>query len=175
MSNHNPTEWQNLYNEISKELENFQLDFLKKVWYNILIIEKEQKMKTLIDGLCYIGDPCYVFSHDEWDEIMEKTNVFGYGRNKEINFNGTFTMYDDKCAVSSTAYGDGEYQVKVNGVGVTTIGVDSGSIGIIPLTAISRDKLEDAVRLGFIIDQGFIPVEAENGVFRFGKVTIDTR
>lgn len=132
------------------------------------------ELNVWMEGACYIGDPCYVFTDSQWDKIMEETNVFGAGDNTDIKFDGTFFVDGIECAVADTAYGDGVYDVRVNGEFLTSIGVDAGCIAIIPINAIPDSMLREACRLGVIVDQGYIPVSAENGVFNFGAIRIDT-
>ncbi len=129
---------------------------------------------TDMDGACYIGDPCYVFTHEQWNRIMEQTNVFGYGDKKDIDFEGVFYINGEKCGVASTTYGDGVYEAKVGGRVIANLGVDSGTLGFVPIKAISDECLREAMKFGIILNQEWVKAICEEGVFHFGVVTINT-
>lgn len=115
-------------------------------------------------GKYYVGDPCYVIADARWNEVC--TQLFADGEDKErseITLDGiTFWMH---C----TAHGDGGY---TDGDG-NEYGVDSGTIGIVPLELISN--MSEAIRLGHIHEFGFeIEPSYEDGVFNIGPVEINT-
>lgn len=87
-------------------------------------------------GEYYIGDLCYVL-HDEWDEVCSLT----------INGNdcleGEFTLKSGvRFAMYGTKYGDGMY---------CGIGVDSGTIGCVLLSAIDQTNKKNNISLGRIV------------------------
>ena len=134
------------------------------------------KFSGWVDGpSIYVGDPCYVFTDSEWDEIMAETNVFGFGDNHKIKFDGNFWANGRKCVVAATADGDGSFLAYAGNAYIGTVGVDSGSIAAIPVSAISDEMLREAARLGFIVPDDAMLVIAEDGNFQFGNIKIDTR
>jgi hypothetical protein len=113
-------------------------------------------------GKYYIGDPCYVFNHENWLSLLEKTGYF-----EEIR---EFEYKGKKAYADSTAYGDGQYRDNFGDL----YGVDAGLIGIMPIEVIDCDlcELSDGKIVEFTED---FKVSSNNGLFIFGKIIIDTR
>lgn len=78
----------------------------------------------------YFGDPCYVMSKEDYDELIDQMFVdsIEYGRV------GKFTVNGHEFIVDNTAYGDGVYS-GWNG----SYGVDAGMLGVIPLELVKKD------------------------------------
>lgn len=127
-------------------------------------------------GNYYIGDLCYVIKDELWSKFCDEWfKNKGFRVNTEVTINGIPTFCD------GTAYGDGSY----SGNKAKSYSVDSGSIGIVE---VSKDSLADtgildAVKVIGTIRHGHghihtfyddFEVSAENGVFKFGSVKIDT-
>lgn len=121
-------------------------------------------------GTYYVGDLCYVIEDDEWDGFCDRSfpgfseEVIGILETSEgVNY-----------ANFSTKYGDGGYRDAEG----REYSVDSGCIGCIPVSAMSKDKSsEEIARLGNIIsfDEEFeVGYDDETGVIRFGEVEIMT-
>lgn len=80
-------------------------------------------------GLYYIGDLCYVFNQEDWDEVCALT-IEG-----SRCLEGEFEMKDGrKFAMYNTRYGDGEYYDQFG----NRYSVDSGTIGCVLWKDISR-------------------------------------
>lgn len=118
--------------------------------------------KKFKKGKYYIGDLCYVVEkHDDWMELLEKTNYF---RNENQEYKG--------CPIlaGSTAYGDGIYADNKG----RTYCVDAGIIGIMPIECIDK-KHDNIENLGNIVDfEEDFDVLIEDGIFRFGDISINT-
>ncbi len=118
-------------------------------------------------GKYYIGDPCYIFSTDEWSEVLDNTDYFD---KQLLTINGkTYPVLG-----GSTAYGDGAYL----GTDGNTYGVDSGMIAIIPLKACTKTEIYNHRQYGLIaqiknLKEPFT-ASVDNGVFTFGDLVIDT-
>jgi len=121
-------------------------------------------------GLYYVGDLCYVMTDEEWDDFCSIT-IQG---NECVS--GEFTLPDGRrFATYQTMYGDGEYSDQYN----NSYGVDSGSIGCIKLSDITRN-VESFGHLGAVIqfntdfETSGGRDEKWNGVIRFGHIHINT-
>jgi len=81
-------------------------------------------------GTYYVGDLCYVFQDEMWDEVCDKT----FDPMTEESIEGVFGLDNGiKFAMFGTAYGDGEYSDKQN----RRYLVDSGTIGCVLLKDVS--------------------------------------
>ena len=133
-----------------------------------------------------ISDPCYVFSDDDYDRLLEQTGFFGlYNRdgttNDKNNQGGTFVMgwgremRKHPFACFHTWYGDGGYTSNLLNDGVYS--VDAGMIACIPLALVDSDKLKDGLGLHYhahTFDKDFV-CETYNGTFHFGRIEIYTK
>lgn len=121
-------------------------------------------------GKYFVGDPCYVISDKNWDELIKNTGCFGINQNMNTTnwYDGVFYYDGKKCFASGTAYGDGMFEDNKKNI----YRVDAGLIGIVPIEAINEDNPS---WLGHFINfkKNFIVYE-NNGKFYFGETTIDT-
>lgn len=120
-------------------------------------------------GNYYVGDPCYVI--EKWDELIKSTGCFGLEEDKDTTnwHNGCFSYNGKKCFAEGTAYGDGTYFDNKG----REYGVDAGLIGIVPVSAIDKNKRGDG---GQIVEfkEDFRAFE-NKGIFTFGNLVINTR
>lgn len=123
-------------------------------------------------GKYYIGDPCYAVKDGKWIELVETTGCFGLHNKFEIpydNWNdGLFLYNGKKCFAEGTAYWVGSYQDNKGRI----YGVDAGLIGIMPLECCDGNLMDGGNIVEF--EKPFY-VSANNGVFEFGNVIINTR
>lgn len=120
---------------------------------------------TFPAGEYYIGDLCYVM-HAEWGEVCDLVFADAYDM-----VEGDLSLADGRrIFLASTAYGDGEYLD--NGSGVYP--VDSGSIGIIAVQDISDADRENISSGAVHTFENAFSITAQNGLFDFGGVVIDT-
>jgi len=121
-------------------------------------------------GTYYVGDLCYVVNDDDWSDFCERSFPDSY-----TEVVGIFETFEGiNYANFGTKYGDGGY-ADYNG---RKYSVDSGSIGCIPVCALS-DKCSSALiaHLGNIIDfpEAFeVGYDEETGTITFGDVEIMT-
>jgi len=127
-------------------------------------------------GKYYVGDPCYVFAYDKWDEVLEKTNFF--------EDDSVFEFMGFEFFVGHTAYGDGEYTDNYG----KRYSVDAGLIGCLPIEMVEvvskantpENKTSDSSisalkRLGRIIDfDSDFECKEINGYFIIGDIRIQT-
>jgi hypothetical protein len=121
---------------------------------------KEPNVYRFGKGKYYIGDPCYAMSHEEWRDLLQETEYL----KEDIN-----VWNDHKIFTHSTAFGDGEYYDEFG----RPYGVDSGMIGIIPLSAINlrQKSLVGGWEIEF---ENAFDVMYESGCFTFGHIRINT-
>lgn len=117
--------------------------------------------KTFPPGTYYIGDPCYVVSDDNWQQLLDDTNYF---ENENQSYKGL------QILVGDTSYGDGTYTDNYR----REYGVDAGLIGIMPIEVVDN-KYSNIENLGAIVEfeEDFV-VEIKDGVFKFGNIVINT-
>lgn len=122
----------------------------------------------MISGRYYIGDLCYVFNDEEWDEICSLT-IIG---NECIN--GEFIMKNGvRFAMYSTKYGDGEYLDETG----RKYGVDSGTIGCVMVSDCNPDKLARVIEYELGQFEAFVSdfaTSEHNGLIEIGHVEIET-
>ena len=116
-------------------------------------------------GTYYIGDLCYVFNQEDWDEVYALTTK-GYKLEE-----GEFELSDGrKFAIYNTAYGDGEYRDQFG----NRYSVDSGTIGCVLWKDISRYEyiLPD---VGAVVDmKEDFSTSRHDGLICISSTTIDT-
>ena len=134
-----------------------------------------QVMAVKMDaGTYYVGDPCYVIEQDEWSYFLDSERNPPDDEDNPHAVNDVM-IYDYKGAISVslwTLYGDGEY----SGSDGNSYCVDSGTIGVVPVSILTDKALEDADRLGVIVEFGddFVCKYDGEGVLAFGDIYIDT-
>lgn len=74
----------------------------------------------------YFGDPCYVMSREDYDELLKQMSD-----NERM---GKFTVNGHEMIVDNTAYGDGCY-----GGWNESYCVDAGMLSVIPLELVKQD------------------------------------
>lgn len=116
-------------------------------------------------GTYYVGDPSYIFN-DSWDVIIHETDYF------EIS-----EIFGEDCCVGDTAYGDGTYCDNFG----RKYNVDSGLIGILPISLINIDneitieEIEKSYDMHIIEFNDDFEVSISNGIFEFDDIIIDTK
>ena len=136
----------------------------------------------LPNGKAWIGDPCYVFPEDYWDNFCSL--MFGDSHNPVVNDKDgaevvvTVDGKDYKFWIIGTAFGDGNYALRKNGMEIGTgLGVDAGLLAVIPLDVLEAwDGKED--HLGTTILLQNATLTASEGNFQLkakdGNYTVNT-
>lgn len=97
-------------------------------------------------GTYYVGDPCYAFTHEQWDELLARNDVL----DRPVGYilttigaepPGTPTAVHVVCF--GTAYGDGCYEDQYG----NEYGVDAGLLGVVPAWFVEANG-EDAADTG---------------------------
>ena len=133
-------------------------------------------------GTYYIGDLCYVMEDGLWDEWLELTSVRDSEGKVESYEDGDYKFRGFKVGWHGTAHGDGVYESnKTANVSKTRhTPVDSGTIGIIPLKALSvwlsheqmDEVMSGSLNLVHRFDHDFNVELSVN--MEFGYLTINT-
>jgi hypothetical protein len=123
-------------------------------------------------GKYFIGDPCYVIRDGDWQRFCEE---FLFDCDKAYTGDGYGVFDGRKVFAHGTAYGDGVYPATNN----FEYGVDSGTIGAIPVELCDPATVEDAVESGLGTVENFpnfFHCNYEEGRFSFndGELIIDT-
>jgi hypothetical protein len=144
---------------------------------NVLEISPQTRQKikthgvykvTVPAGEYVLGDPCYSVSGDRWLKLINSTSSSA-DPIKEL----------DGCQVLmfGTAYGDGVYQ----GPDGANLGVDSGTIGLVPvempgLNVFSPDgrRNDEWLTCRVTFDTPTVCERRDNGMLIFGKIRIKT-
>ena len=121
-------------------------------------------------GTYYVGDLCYVVNDDDWSDFCERSFPDSY-----TEVVGIFETFEGiNYANFGTKYGDGGYADYEGRLYL----VDSGSIGCIPISAISDKYDEENIkRLGNFVsfDEPFdCEYDDETGTIRIGHIEIIT-
>lgn len=135
---------------------------------NHRINQKQQRNKymELKKGKYWVGDPCYKYPSQKWSEFCDVYFKTGDG---EIQ-----TEYGN-FFVCSTAYGDGYYSLKKNGVSVGGMGVDAGLLSVIPAHIIAKMENNTNMELGCFIDlTEDCEISHSGGDFEFGGFSVNT-
>lgn len=103
----------------------------------------------------WFGDPCYVVPEDQWSFFCDRMFAFEK-RNEHLGRHYVAQVTDEAYGLPfycwSTAWGDGSYQLQLNGDKVASLGVDAGLLGAIPMSLIKRWGTEsEAMRLGHVL------------------------
>jgi hypothetical protein len=117
-------------------------------------------------GEYYVGDLCYVFNEETWEEVCELT------LDENTCLEGVFQLKDGRIfSMFGTAYGDGEYRDQKGRVYL----VDSGTIGCVLASDIDIGARVFGTDGGQVVkmSEPFSPYNQE-GYLHFGTVSIDT-
>lgn len=112
-------------------------------------------------GSYYVGDLCYVFNDDNYNQLLKITDYF-QNMNQPVQFNG-FPVW-----AGGTYYGDGNY----NDNHGNSYLVDAGIIGIASIEVIDESEFHCGILLVF--EQEF-EVSYDDGIFQFGDYVLDTK
>jgi hypothetical protein len=141
-----------------------------------LEFEPEETSNIDEENLIWFGDPCYVVPRELWDPFCGLDSKHQY----KVNYKNLPCDF----FVWSTAYGDGEFDLKMNGEVIASLGVDAGMLSMIPMRLIKQWLIESGEKLGDIGPGYFgggyalyaVPGElvVEKGNMSFDNITILT-
>ena len=142
-------------------------------------------INVLPAGTYYVGDPCYAIPDEWWQDVLENTGYLGLYASRESMAAPVWTPYDGDrfgmwnykgfaIGAASTKHGDGTYKDQ-NG---NCYGVDSGTLGAVPIEMISSEKLAWIMAKpdGQIVKfpHPFMVSCDDDGLISIGHIHIDT-
>lgn len=129
--------------------------------------------KIVPPGTYYVGDPCYVFEHDNWIDLLDAICNLG----GDLSGNKVYVSECGLIWMHQTEFGDGQYL----GYGSMISGghfmfpVDAGVLGLVDVRYISEEKREYADGLGVFIEVSEPSyVNERNWVIEICGITINT-
>ena len=160
-------EYQRYFNEKNKvepelepEPEPFKFD------PQSLEFNPEKVSKIVEKDLLWFGDPCYVVPDEIWGPFCDLwTNS-----KHQVKVNYKNLLCDS--FVWSTAWGDGEYELKKDGGVIASLGVDAGMLSVIPMRLIKKWRNESGENLGDILPGYFSGGYILPGSFQ-GKLVVE--
>lgn len=149
----------------------------KKYTNNSLDLEIIVTTDTIQDfeGQLIITDPCYYINNNVWQLLCEEV-FFNGTESTEFTKAGTIYIGSAKILYSSTAYGDGEFEVEdCMGVTQKTFGVDSGVMAVITKSDYERISYKELDKRLFALVEDFdgTVTATKEGNFR-GDLTVCT-
>lgn len=118
---------------------------------------------TFPAGTYYIGDLCYICTNDEWDRLLDQTQLFTYDE---------ATLDGRKFGGMLTAYGDGSFNHNTSIPKFVT--VDAGMVGCVRIEDINSTMLDRvAMGLTVVFDEPF-DISDKAGTLKFGYVEVYT-
>jgi len=121
-------------------------------------------------GKYYVGDLCYVFSDEEWQEICSL--IFPNKNSRMVE--GCLTLKSGKqFVIYSTKYGDGTYEDQAG----NEYSVDSGTIGCTLISNLDPEVVQRITKteLGQIHDfESSFGTTNDKGILIFGNILVDT-
>lgn len=105
------------------------------------------EMSQQFEGDVIITDPCYFIKDEIWSALCSQA-WFDNGKNTPFTDGGTLYYNGATILYSSTANGDGTYDViEVDGIRHSSFGVDAGMMAVV-----TREDLEKIANEDFAID-----------------------
>ena len=106
--------------------------------------EKTSYIDEQGSDLLWFGDPCYVVPDELWGPFCD---LWTNGKHQvKVNYKNLSC----DSFVWSTAWGDGEYELKKDGDVIASLGVDAGMLSMIPMRLIQQWRIESGEKLGDI-------------------------
>jgi hypothetical protein len=122
-------------------------------------IRVTNEISQQFEGDVIITDPCYFIKDEIWSALCSQV-WFDNGKNTSFTDRGTIYYNGATILYSSTAYGDGSYNVtEVDGIKHSSFGVDAGMMAIV-----TREDLEKICNEDFEIDTLCAYVEDFHGI-----------
>jgi len=134
----------------------------------------------------WVGDPCYVVPDEYWDSLCNNWSAYDKKHRDDADYKHHYVaeVQDESAGLCfhlwSTAYGDGCYPLSINGDKVADLGVDAGTLSVIPMSLIEHWQKQGL--LGEYLSHGHV-VAAEHlhgelccdeGDFTWGALSLPT-
>jgi hypothetical protein len=135
----------------------------------------------------WVGDPCYVVPDECWDALCNNWIAYDNKHQDDEDHKHHYVaqVADEFTGICfclwSTAYGDGTYPLFVNDNKVADLGVDAGTLSVIPMTLIEHwnrtGEIGNYQDMGTVVKAEHLRGElcCEQGDFSWGGVSLPTR
>lgn len=129
-----------------------------------------------LSGKYWIGDPCYVFPDEEWQQLCKLMYPEGKADFEDRDIIRVVNVNGIHCYLFGTAYGDGSYDLKDSGEDIAELGVDAGMLSMIPIELVNAKGWGETKWAGHVVTLkgGKKRIGVDNGDFFFGKLSINT-
>ena len=141
-----------------------------------------------IDAACdhWVGDPCYVVPEEYWDSLCANWQAYDKKHQDDEDYKHHYVaeVQDEEAGqcfhLWSTAYGDGCYPLFVNDNKVADLGVDAGTLSVIPMSLIEHWNKKGLIGnyqdMGHVVKAQHLRGEliCEGGDFFWGDVSLPT-
>jgi hypothetical protein len=134
----------------------------------------------------WVGDPCYVVPDQYWDALCNNWAAYDKKHRDDADYKPHYVaevQVEDagQCFhLWSTAYGDGCYPLFVNDNKVADLGVDAGTLSVIPMSLIEhwqkQGLLGEYLSCGHVVKAEHLRGEliCEGGDFFWGDLRLPT-
>jgi len=138
---------------------------------------KLENSMVKLNGEYWIGDPCYVFSDEDWQKLVKL--MFPTHNTPDFNDSNNIRVVDvdgHLCYLFGTAYGDGSYELLSHTAAeIDILGVDAGMLSMIPVTLLKEKGWEiDDCGVVKSFKNANARMTVENGNFRYERFSICT-
>ena len=92
----------------------------------------------------WVGDPCYVVPDEYWDTLCANWQAYDKKHQHDEDYKHHYVdeVQDENTGICfhlwSTAHGDGQYSLYINDSKVASLGVDAGTLSVIPMSLIEH-------------------------------------
>lgn len=134
----------------------------------------------------WVGDPCYVVPDECWSALCDNWQAYDKKHQNDEDFKHHYVaeVQDEPTGLCfhlwSTAYGDGSYPLFVNDNKVASLGVDAGTLSVIPMTLIEHwnktGQIGNYEQMGHVVKAEHLQGEliCEEGDFTWGALSLPT-
>lgn len=134
----------------------------------------------------WVGDPCYVVPDEYWDSLCNNWQAYDKKHQDDEDYKPHYVaeVQDEETGLCfhlwNTAYGDGCYPLFVNDNKVADLGVDAGTLSVIPMSLIEhwnkKGLIGDYQSMGHVVEAEHLRGEliCENGDFTWGALSLPT-
>ena len=141
-----------------------------------------------IDAACdhWVGDPCYVVPEEYWGALCANWSAYDNKHGDDADYKPHYVAkaQDENTGTCfhlwSTAWGDGTYPLFVNDNKVADLGVDAGTLSVIPMSLIEhwnkQGCIGDYQDMGHVVEAEHLRGEliCEGGDFTWGALGLPT-
>lgn len=127
-------------------------------------------------GDYWVGDPCYVFSEKDWDELCNQMFPNGQQLFDDSEQVRVVLVDGNYCFLFGTSFGDGVYPLRKETWEIAELGVDAGMLSMIPKKLLRKKDWGKSKAHGKVIRLDGSPrqMKVVDGDFTYGEYSIIT-